>query len=608
MSKERDILKSLLLKEELQLLDQIKQKVLSQEQFTHEVSKVLGGAIKRAQKEDKGFERALSVPIQKGVSRAFSDNKQSIIDGLLPIMGQLIRKTVANSIKQFVADINRTLELGFSSKALKWRWQAFKTGESFAEIVFQKTIRYQVNEIFLINQENGLLIEHVGTDDMLKDNNAISAMLSVIQEFIGDSLQSPDDNLQSAEMGDNLLFFSHGPKAFLVFVVKGSPTERFKIKAQQLIENVHAEFSDIINNEASYRSNADLQNYLRKHLVTKSISDKPKKINWIPWVVAILAIVLGLSYWSYKRSQEYKELVQIAHSIDGLYVQSVNRKNGKFYIKGLLDPLADVSLLQREDTVLSTKPYVSLDDEMIRKRVQQTIKNMPGINFDVKDQTLIVEGNISTDDYAILQPKINAILGIKQIQKQLVIDNSSDISGFVDSYFKANNQIKSVVSHNKISLAGTLTHQQYQNFIQKIKQAFPNILVDDANIHISDSNQSLLDSINATTINMSLLEKNDPKQTQLLEKTASKLQQLAQRGVSYHLTVIGKSDCYGILSDDYSLKRAKTIVPMLLPDSINLASVSLDIQACDRFDKEKNDAKQVVSFSIKQTEENNESR
>ena len=116
MSKERDILKSLLLKEELELLDNLKQKLLSKQQFTKEVSEVLSGAIRRAKKQDNEFERSLTGPIKRGVNRTFSENKQSIINSLLPIMGQLIRKTVTNSIKQFVADINRTLELGFLPK------------------------------------------------------------------------------------------------------------------------------------------------------------------------------------------------------------------------------------------------------------------------------------------------------------------------------------------------------------------------------------------------------------------------------------------------------------------------------------------------------------
>ena len=149
MSNQRDILKSLLLKEELEVIAELKQKLLSKEQFTKEVSEILSGAINRARRVDSDFERALSRPIKNGVTQAFTDNKQSIVDSLLPIMGQLIRKTVTNSIKQFVTDINRTLEQNFSIKSIKWRWQAKKAGITFAEMVFQKTIRYQVKELFV---------------------------------------------------------------------------------------------------------------------------------------------------------------------------------------------------------------------------------------------------------------------------------------------------------------------------------------------------------------------------------------------------------------------------------------------------------------------------
>ena len=134
MSNQRDILKSLLLKEELEVIAELKQKILSKEQFTKEVSEILSAAINRSRRMDSGFERALARPIKKGVTQAFSENKQSIVDSLLPIMGQLIRKTVTNSIKQFVSDINRALEQRFSMKAIKWRWQARKAGISLSLI------------------------------------------------------------------------------------------------------------------------------------------------------------------------------------------------------------------------------------------------------------------------------------------------------------------------------------------------------------------------------------------------------------------------------------------------------------------------------------------
>ena len=46
----RDVLKTLLIKEELEVLENLK-KLLSEEQFTEEVSKVLANALKRAQKK-----------------------------------------------------------------------------------------------------------------------------------------------------------------------------------------------------------------------------------------------------------------------------------------------------------------------------------------------------------------------------------------------------------------------------------------------------------------------------------------------------------------------------------------------------------------------------
>lgn len=601
MSNERDILKSLLIKEELELLQTLREKVLSKDQFTQEVAQVLSGAIKRAQKEDENFERVLSLPIKKGVSRAFSENKQSIIDGLLPIMGQLIRKTVSNSIKQFVSDINRTLELGFSTKALKWRWQAYKADITFAEMVFQKTIRYQVSEIFLINSDNGLLIEHVGTDDMLKDNDAISAMLSVIKEFIGDSLSSPDGDLQSAEMGGNLLFFSHGPKAFLSFVVKGSPTERFKSNSQKLIENVHADFSDALKDEQNYRDNDELQSYLRSNLVTKEISETTTKINWLPWVLGFLLIIGSIAYWTYHKRQQFNEVNNTLQSIDGLYVQSITRKDGKFLIKGLLDPMADLSVLNNSEVTFQTQPYISLDENIVRSRIKKITSGYASIIVLLDDGILTVSGLVSPSESEEITNHLIQIVGVESIINELTINNTELLKVFVLQNLMISDDLKFECSHNEVLLFGTIKHDEYHDFIIKLKKDFPNVVVNNNALEVVETTQVLIDKVNNTKINMPSLGAVDDSE-QLLNVIES-LQLLIKRDSTMRLLITGESDCHGAASNTYSQIRADTIKERLIKAGIDEQMILTDVNTCQSNADYKQEALLNVSFKITSSEE-----
>ena len=596
MSSEHENLKSLLLKEELEVLAQLKQKILSQEQFTHEVSKVLSGAINRAKKSDKSFDRALAKPIKKGVTQAFSDNKQSIVDSMLPIMGQLIRKTVTNSIKQFVSDINRVLEQRFSIKAIKWRWQAFKTGKSYAEIVFQKTISYQVKELFVINRENGLLIQHVGENDMLIDNNAVSAMLTAIQDFIGDSLQSSESGLSSAAIGDMSYFISPGPKAYLATVVKGAATERLKEKSQQLIENIHADFSDLLPHEEKYQQDPEFDEYLRPHLLRKSLSDTPKKINWLPWIIGVVIFVSAISYFSYKRNLNYHSIKQIAQSINGLYIKSINYSEGNYVVSGLLDPLADTSRLNKTNAVLNTQAFFSLDNSIVNKRIQIIANNYKNLNFTFNEGTLELKGHLTKANSDRLLTEIHALAGIKKINNFIVNDNSPEVHTFLNSYQKQMKQMTYQLEQKTIILSGIVKYNKYQNFTKNIHNRFPLLALNDDQLMVADSTDILISDIEQLIINIPV--EIDSSKTQYPE-LVEKLKTIMSRNNSLAIEVTGESDCYGKTSNQHSLFRAQSIASILELNGINSNRILTKISPCITFINNPDLSKLNVSFDVK---------
>ncbi len=600
MKKEQDILKSLLLREELELLDKISQKVLSEDQFTEEVSQVLGNAVIRAQKKSGQLQRALSAPIRAGVKSAFTDNKQSIIDSLLPIMGKLIRKTVTNSIKQFVNDINRALELGFSSKAIKWRWQAYKAGITFPEMIFQKTVRYQVEEIFLINRENGLLIEHIGSDDMLKDNNAISAMLTAIQDFIGDSLKSSEtDSLNSAEIANKQFIITYGPTAFLATVVKGSPTEKFKERLQQLIENIHADFSSDLSQEDQYRNIAGLSAYLKPNLVIKNITEGEKKINWWPWVIGVLLIISTLSYWTYQRKKEFDHITELTQSIQGLSVNSINRNGSGFLIEGLIDPLADTSQLNELNITLKTRPFISLDPGIIEKRVIAAISNFDGVQAMVSGDTVTLSGTLKQSQHTLLLSKAKAIVGINNIDDRLTIDNSEQIQRYLDN-INTDDNIMAKVRYNSVQLSGSSNFEQSVQLKTSLSNQFPQLEINDSQLNIIDSTKQLISTINDLEINMIITKSQVIQNSSEFMLLIKNLQSLIKRGVKITLEIIGHSDCNGRLSDSFSMKRAEMIRGLLIAEGIEPTLLSTSITQCKQLDQQKQDALIKVTFNIQQ--------
>jgi len=599
MSNEHDILKTLLLKEELEVLDKLKNKILSEEQFTQEVSHVLAGAIKRAQLKDKSLERALSRPIKNGVKRAFSDNKQSIVDSMLPIMGQLIRKTVTNSIKQFVADINRTLELRFSLKSMKWRWDAKKAGITFAEMVFQKTISYRVKELFVINRESGLLIHHVGDNTTLLDNNAISGMLTVIQDFIADSIQTSETGLLSATIGDASYIVSSGPNAYLASIVKGSATERLKEKSQELIENIHADFSELLSQENQYQNDEEFDRYLRLHLVSKSLSNVQDKVNWLPWAALIIIGIAYLMYWTHNRNNQYNDLFHLGNSIPGFFLQSLERENSGFKIVGLLDPSADVSKLKSNNINLITRPFVSLDPEILQKRVLRVISNYTTVTASIQNNIITLKGRSSMEESKLLIEKLQNIMGVDKIINLLENTNNQKIITFIQSFKDLKHEIKSHLTSNSLTLSGSLYYNEYHIFKSKLTHTFPTLDVNDRDITIIDSTKNIINQINNIAINIPKLSHDDLPSNNQLSKLVQLFFTIIQRDDSMRLLISGESDCQGSLSNEYSLKRAQNIKQRLIQNGIDERHLITNIKSCQSFNNTINSNLKKATFTVK---------
>ena len=79
-------------------------------------------------------------------------------------MGPAIRQAIRQALQSLTQSLNQTVEHSFSLKGLRWRIEAWTTGRPFAEVVLLHTLRYRVEQAFLIHRDTGLLLQHVATE------------------------------------------------------------------------------------------------------------------------------------------------------------------------------------------------------------------------------------------------------------------------------------------------------------------------------------------------------------------------------------------------------------------------------------------------------------
>ncbi len=358
------------------------------------------------------------------------DEPETYADALYPVMGPAIRKSIMHALRNFSQQINEAVEHSVSPKGLKWRWQASRAGIPFGEYVLQKTMRYRVEQAYLISRENGLLVDHVHHESSkIKDSDAVSAMFTAIQDFVKESF-SPDrtGRLESADMGEFTLWAVHGPHALLVCVIRGVPPKSLRADLSAILERIHFRYGDAIREYKGDTSTIpDVEVELERCLQfeAREESGKARKGPPVPIVILLLllvfaAVVLGVRNWLY--AQELEKLDAALSATPGIYVTSIDRSGGDFAVRGLKDPLA-IGVLDVAESLdipadrisASMQPFQSLQPEILAARAAQIFGKPESVNFTVSGTTLHVIGEAPWAWRQALQSRFSSLAGVDQL-------------------------------------------------------------------------------------------------------------------------------------------------------------------------------------------------
>ena len=161
----------------------------------------------------------------------------TLVDILHPLMGPAIGKSIDATFQS----LNESLKHSLTWRGLRWRWEAWRTGTSFAEVVLKNTLVYRVEHVFLIHSHSGLLIAHAAAQDAAsQDPQLVSSMLSAIQDFVRDSF-AEQQGLDSLRLGELRVWSEPGPFATLVAVIRGNPPEDLHAKLAGVLARMHRE-------------------------------------------------------------------------------------------------------------------------------------------------------------------------------------------------------------------------------------------------------------------------------------------------------------------------------------------------------------------------------
>src|SRR5262245_3548821 len=180
-----DELRHLILGLEQAQLRQLQERLDNLRVRPEDVSQVLPEAVLHCAYQDNQLTNALMPIVEEAIQSSVRRNPRILVEALFPLIGPAIRRAVAHRFRSMIASFSQALAVSVSLRGLKWRLEALWTGRPFAEVVLLHTLRYRVEQVFLIHRQTGLMLEHrtAGSVPGL-DAEMISAMLTAVQDFV----------------------------------------------------------------------------------------------------------------------------------------------------------------------------------------------------------------------------------------------------------------------------------------------------------------------------------------------------------------------------------------------------------------------------------------
>ncbi len=360
------------------------------------ISRVLPEAIQLSSNDEKLATAALPT-IEQAIKASVAKDQTILSDALFPIMGPAIRKAVSAALQNLIQTLNQSLEHSLSPQSFLWRLEARRTGKSFAEIVFLRTLLYQVEQVLLIHKTTGLLLQQIVAETVTaQDPDLVSAMLTAIQDFVKDSFNVPGDSLNTLQLDEFTIWIEESPYAILACVIRGYAPQELRVTMKKTLEKIHRAQQDQLKTFQGDNAPFDICKP-DLELCLQSQQKTPSKGKPSPLLLVFLGtILLGIGIWGFmtwQAGQRWSTAVRSLNNEAGIVVAQAKKKGGTYSIVGLRDPLTkELSNKILKDAQIDPdkvdarwEPYLSFHPKLVKERARIFLQPPNTVSLDMKN-------------------------------------------------------------------------------------------------------------------------------------------------------------------------------------------------------------------------------
>ncbi|MGF1590909.1 MAG: BON domain-containing protein [Pleurocapsa sp.] len=446
---------------------------LDPEAIARAIAPEIALSIKEQIRLDKNaIPQVLGPEMGKAIKAQIESERDAMVDALYPVIGSTISKYMV----EVVQEINSKVESTLSPTGIKRKIRAKIQGVSEAELIFQESVGYQVQAIFLIDKDSGLVIQEIQQPgEKQLDSNLIAGMLTAIRSFANDCITSGSE-LDSIDYGDWQIPLEAAGYCYLAVVIKGEPDKQFRSKIRQVLGEIVLEYGDNIQ---EYDGNmATIPPAVRTKLeqLSQLNQDKSPKSSSSPALLWLILFLLGLVFipWGIinYRTRVAQNIEQTAATqLDAAPELSVYRlesqvKDGKLTVSGrvpsedlrdraavITQQIASRNNLQLDNQIATVN--VPIDPSLFGGEIQRLtnlFNQQPTVLIETSYQakTLTIKGFILDQSiYQAINQAFSQIPGVEQIifevarqlpmvKERIYFESDSQELDFADNLSKIN--------------------------------------------------------------------------------------------------------------------------------------------------------------------------
>jgi len=261
-----------------------------------EISRVLPRAVRLRPDEDDQLAEALAPSVALALSDLARRDPQALAQVLAPVVGKALRGAASAALQRRL----RTLRRASSAPGLRWLVEAWREGESFAEIADRHTLVYRIEHLCLVHRASGQLLLQVSAPHVPEaPYEQMAHLLTGVQQM----LRGSDDREAPKQLRslDRKIVVEQGSHLALAAVVSGQAPETLRDRLQATLDTIHLERGMSLKLFNGDTSPFELNRAQLEKCLDAEYEEPPSHLLAAGALILAAAIAVGAAAWIFLR-------------------------------------------------------------------------------------------------------------------------------------------------------------------------------------------------------------------------------------------------------------------------------------------------------------------